>query len=304
MPKYKTHAYSEDLSPAFKEKKNASIKKFCNTWHSAWNENNMMFIKWKNFAYQSNIDDAKGTVLNLQNKVPIEINLIENFLSRLVGEFSMAEFGIEVAAADGVIKIDDTGDEQVDEKERAKAKEITDRIELLDGYTRHCLYEAKKNQTEYRCYFDILSGFCAGKVYSRYKNNRTFDQEMAIEHIKDPTLCGWDVTAELPDKRDGKACYQIIPVTYEELERLYDVKKSTMKNCGSFGPYVWSYKDNTEDIVLICDYYEKKHKRKKLVYLASGQSMLEDMYKKIKDRWDGEKYILFQLLLQSAGLTK
>ena len=131
MPKYKTHAYSEDLSPAFKEKKNASIKKFCNTWHSAWNENNMMFIKWKNFAYQSNIDDAKGTVLNLQNKVPIEINLIENFLSRLVGEFSMAEFGIEVAAADGVIKIDDTGDEQVDERKEPRLKRLPIELSFL-----------------------------------------------------------------------------------------------------------------------------------------------------------------------------
>lgn len=55
--------------------------------------------------------------------------------------------------------------------------------------------------------------------------------------------------------------------------------------------YTWSYNNAKEDVILVCDYYEKVNKKEKIVELSDGSVMTSAAYEKFTQEWEKKKTI-------------
>jgi hypothetical protein len=244
------------------------IKKNVKNTYESFKPNYDRFNEFVRFTYDSSLTADDISLLDEQGKPSLEFNITEPYISRMLGEFSKQEPGIEVSAED-----ESLADPQM--------------IKLVEAHLRHALFDSKNHHTRYQVYRDILSGgFSVFKVYTDYANPMSFNQVINIDRVFDPTLCGFDTTARYSHKGDGRFCFELFPYTKEDFEEKYpDVSLKNVNFNRQFAGFNWSYmNDNTETLLLV-DYYEKKKKRVKIVQLPDGKSMTMEEYKKMVDEW-------------------
>ncbi|WP_342220245.1 hypothetical protein [Rickettsiella endosymbiont of Miltochrista miniata] len=243
------------------------IKKNIERSHEYFQDNVKRFNYFRQFVFQSSLSEADRAALKETKKPILEFNSLEAFISRLRGEFSKQEPSIAVRL------LDHSG--------------LDPNLPLiLEGHLRSIFDEANHNGCSYEVYTDILSGgFSAMKVWTDYQHEKSFDQVIKIGRVYDPTLVGFDPLAVLPHKGDGRYCFELIPKTKEEFQAEYpDIDLSTLKFSKLEG-FNWSYQNQQEDILLLCDYYVKKKKSKKLVRLSNGHTLFAEEYQKLAQYW-------------------
>lgn len=70
-----------------------------------------------------------------------------------------------------------------------------------------------------------------------------------------------DPLAVLPHKGDGRYCFALIPKTKEEFQAEYpNIDLSTLKFSPRLEGFNWSYQNQQEEILLLCDDFIKKKK--------------------------------------------
>jgi hypothetical protein len=243
------------------------IKKNIEKSHEYFQDNVKRFNYFRQFVFQSSLSEADRAALKETKKPILEFNSLEAFISRLRGEFSKQEPSIAVRL------LDHSG--------------LDPNLPLiLEGHLRSIFDEANHNGCSYEVYTDILSGgFSAMKIWTEYQHEKSFDQVIKIGRVYDPTLVGFDPLAILPHKGDGRYCFELIPKTKEEFQAEYpDIDLSTLKFSKLEG-FNWSYQNQQEDILLLCDYYVKKKKSKKLVRLSNGHTLLTEEHQKLAQYW-------------------
>lgn len=230
--------------------------------------NNLRFHEFQKFVFQTALSPEDEDTLKALGKPVIEFNITNAPISRLCGEFSKQEPSVYVSADDGA---------QVDPQV----------IEVVEGHTRHILFEAKKHNTQYNVYRDQLSGgFSDFKVWTEYAHEMSFDQVIRFGRTFEPTLTGFDPMAREVDKSDAEYCFEIFPMPKADFERDYpDVDINEMGFTRLENAFNWSYKMQGDDIVIIVDFYEKKKKRKKIVRLADNKVMTIEDYDKFIQSW-------------------
>lgn len=260
--------YQDDLGRLNKSVRNA---------YSYWEPNYKTFNDFRRFVFDTSLTDSDKMALLTLNKPQIEFNILEAYISRLRGEFSKQEPSIVVTADDGA---------EID----------VQTINLIENHLRHMIFEANKNGCEYQVYTDLLSGgYSAIKIWTEYANSKSFNQIIKFDRVYDPTLVGFDPLARSPDKSDGRFCFELFPKSKEEFEEEYpNVDISAVDFTRNVQGFNWSYSNNQEDILLICDFYEKKRKRTKIVKLVNGYVMTMDEYKKFVELWNSDPTIIEQ----------
>ena len=245
------------------------IKKLVKDSQEYWEPNVTRYNLFRRFVYDSSLTEQDKAVLNALGKPELEFNVLEAYLSRLCGEFSKQVPSIEVRSDDG---------SQVE-------PEVLD---VVGGHIRHILDQANKEGCEYNSYRDSLSGgYSVLKVWTEYAHSMSFNQIIKFGRAFDPTLCGFDPLARMPSKWDGRFCFECFPKSKEEfIEEYPDVNINDMSFTREFDGYNWSYCNNKQDIMLICDFYEKKRKRKKIVKLVTGHVMTMEEYKEFMEHWE------------------
>lgn len=243
------------------------IQKTVENSHAYFKNNADRFNQFRKFVFDTALTDNEKSVLDTVKKPQIECNITESFISRLCGEFSKQEPSVVVTnAADIPI------DPQI--------------IYVVESHIRHELMEAHKKTAGYSIYKDLLSGgYSAWEVFTEYAHNMSFDQVIRFDRVFDPTLCFWDPIARLPHKGDGDYCGKLYPKRREEVEREWNINIQANKYSTNIGGFAWSYKDGKEDIVLVCEYYEKKKKKVKIVKLVDGRVMTMDKYDEVVAEW-------------------
>lgn len=233
------------------------------------------YHEFRYFVFKTTMTSDDQSVLKALQKPQIEFNILEAYISRLRGEWSKQEPSINVMAEDG---------SSVD----------VQTLRLVEGHLRHILCEANKDSFEYEVYTDLLSGgFSVMKVWTEYSNEMSFDQNIKIGRVFDPTLTGFDPLARLSHKGDGRFCYELFPKTKEEFKTEYPkVDMEKIKFTRHNGGFNWSYMTEKEDeMLLICDYYEKKKKRVKIYKLSNGKSVEKDKYEEYMAQWESAGHI-------------
>jgi len=227
--------------------------------------------RYKDFArliYKSTLSNWDIDTLNELQKPTLEFNSLESYINRLVGEFLQHEPDIIASAEDGV-------------PVQLLNEQFFNTMELIEAYIREALQGKKSESTKVRIFKDmIVGGYSVGHIYTEYVNSMSFEQNICFERAYDPTMTGFDPLAVLPHKGDGRYCFQLIPKTRDEFAKEFGkALAEEMKCCKSVDGFSWGYQNELdEDIILVCDYYEKRSKRKSLVKLSNGDTMLKEHY--------------------------
>lgn len=237
-------------------------------------ENYKTWYKFKKFLYLTSLSDRDRKVLKDQGKPELEFNILEAYISRQKGEFSKQEPSISVTPGNN-------------------GKVDPGVIDVVEGHIRHIEQQMRSDNVAYEVYDDMLAGgFSAAKVYTKYIDEYSFDQDIVVERVFDPTLCGFDPLARKSHKGDGEYCFEIMPYREKEFKDLYpDVATNKLKFSENLKQFNWSYKDSKEKIVLVCTYYEKKHTKTKLLKLSNGKTMTEKQYSEFLDNWEDSEQI-------------
>lgn len=224
---------------------------------------------FRKFVFETSLTSDDIALLSELEKPQLEFNMLESYISRLRGEFSKQEPSINVEASDG-----------------QPVNPAT--IAVVEGHFRSILADANKDSFEYDVYTDLLSGgFSVIKVWTEYANEMSFNQVIRLGRVFDPTMCGFDITARLPHKGDGKYCFDNYAKNVDEFRDEFGTgfKIDSLKFSKQIGGFNWSYSIKDEDILLLCDYYERKDRSAKIVQLVNGQVMKVDEYEQFLERW-------------------
>jgi len=262
------------------------LKKNVRNTYSYFQPNYKRFNEFRRFVFDTSLTDDDKMVLDALKKPKIEFNIGEAYISRLRGEFSKQQPGIYVTAEDGT---------QVPGA----------LIQTVNDHLRHIIFEANKNSCEYQVYTDILSGgFSAIKLWTEYANSMSFNQVIKFDRCYDPTLVGFDPLARAPHKGDGRFCFELIPQTREQfLDEHPEIDLNGIDFTRNVEGFNWSYSQNQEDVLLICDMYEKHKKRKRIVELANGAVMLADEYEPFVAQWEASGITQQVPAIKSSRMT-
>lgn len=244
------------------------IKKLVEKTSIANKENNKRFHESIKFIFKTALNADDEANLTAMGKPIIEFNINNAPVSRLCGEFSKQEPSITVMAEEGA---------QIDPQV----------IQVVEGHIRHILFDAKKHNTQYSIYKDQLAGgFTTAKVWTEYANDMSFDQVIRFGRVYEPTLCGFDPNAREIDKRDAEFCFELFPMPKEKFKAEYpDVDIENMQYLQNTEEFNWAYSTNQDEIIILCDFYQKKRKRKKIVKLANNKVMTVDEYAEFVQDW-------------------
>ena len=227
------------------------------------------FNDFRRFVFESSLTSDEITLLATIGKPQLEFNILEAYISRLLGEFSKQEPDIEVNA--------DNPD---------KADPLM--IRVIEMHLRHTISDTNNSHTRYEVYKDVLSGgFSTLKVEVDYPTPKSMHQVINICRAFDPTLCGFDQLAREPHKGDGRFCFELYPMAKEDFEDTYpDVPIENLNFRRDFAGFNWSYLNDATPIIIVADYYEKKKRDVELVQLGDGAVLEYKDYKKMIKEWE------------------
>ncbi len=229
------------------------------------------------FVFKTSLTLADRSVNDELQKPNMEFNILEAYVSRLCGEFAKMDPAFTVRAKEGVKLINPAI------------------IELVEAHLKAAFKGCGKNSIAYKIYRSLLAGgWHVVKIYTDYADEMSFNQNIYIDTVFDPTLTVFDPLARQSHKGDGRFACELFPKSIDEAEELYgsdvlkNVKFSRTPNAGGFN---WSYRNQQEDIMLFGEYFKKRMKKAKILKLANGHSVTEKQYEAFLKKWEEEGVI-------------
>lgn len=244
-------------------------------------DNYKRYTEFRKFIFLTSLSQADKDLLETLQKPVLEFNMLEAYLSRILGEFYNQEPSFKSQPVD-INQID------------------PQTMQVVEGICRNILNEANYYSSfQYDIFKKQMSGgFAVAKVFTDYQHEESLDQIIYLESIE-PTLTGFDKKAKFSHKGDGDFCFEITPMYKEEAENYFNIKlddvkfqRTNNKDADALGGFSWSYKNSkNEGIIMVGTYYEKVKKKAKLVQLTNGQVMLLDDYERKISQWNDEGYM-------------
>lgn len=255
------------------------IKQKVTDSYQYFNENAKRFDEFMRFVYKTSLTNEDITKLQTLNKPTLEFNIIEATISRLRGEFARQEPSITVRASDG-IRIEDF------------TEDYLKLLSFLESYLREMLLASHTDDLQDKIFRDQLGGgYSVVEIYTDYINEVSFDQNIHVRRVFDPTLTGFDPLARESHKGDGSYCFQLFPRTKDEFIAEFGEKAADNMKFSRVDQFSWSYKNQNQEIVLICDFYEKKRKKVKIVKLSTGHVVVKAHYEELLEQWKKQDFI-------------
>lgn len=241
--------------------------------HDYFKPNYDRYNEFRRFVFECSLKEEDITLLMTIGRPQLEFNILEAYISRLLGEFSKQEPDIEVGADDP-----------------SRADPMT--IKIVEQHLRHVLTDNNNSHTRYEVYKDLLSGgFSTLKLTTGYTKPMSFDQTINIDRVFDPTLCGFDQLARYSHKGDGRFCFELFPKSKDDFESEFpDVDTDRLNFRRDFSGFNWSYLNDATPIILVADYYEKKKRETKIVLVRGDNGeppkvMTLEKYNKMLSEW-------------------
>lgn len=233
------------------------------------------YNEFMRFTFQSSLTSDDIALLDDMGRPALQFNVGESYISRLCGEFSKQEAAFEVSSDD-----------------EDKADPVS--IHVVQQHLNHVVLGSDNDQTRYEIYREMLSGgYSVAKVFHDYVNNRDFKQGIFYERCDDPTMVGFDLMARKANKGDGEFCFELKAYTKQQFENMFpnvDLRDVTFD--GSFSAFKWSYLNGGQKVILVCDFYKKKKKNKRIYQLSDNSVISADEYKQMKKDYEsGNMYV-------------
>lgn len=174
-----------------KPNKAAKIRTLMKAWDDDFEQNNKHFFEMQDFIVGKQWDDREKTNMSRKGKLPLIFNVVNPLSNNIIGEVRMNTPNIVIEPSDDI-------PEQVAMIRSALIKDITFESKATVAY---------QNSFEH----SLNCGYGAWLVGRKYKDNKSFIQEITVEHMEEPTKCYWDIGAKLSDKTDGMHCgYRVL----------------------------------------------------------------------------------------------
>src|ERR1017187_2423526 len=157
----------------------ARIKRNISTSYLYFEDNYKRFREFRRFVFCESVTEGNRSKLRQLNRPDCEFNILEAFISRLLGEFAKQEPSITVSPSEDMdASLSDLGGGQQKEQALGEAKNESLKLsKLLEDNIRHVMYDANKNSFAYEVYKDLLSGgFSVGKAWTEYANPMSLEQ--------------------------------------------------------------------------------------------------------------------------------
>jgi hypothetical protein len=246
----------------------SKIKKTIKRSYDYFKPNYDRYNDFRRFVFDTNLTDDDVSLLTSLGRPTLEFNILEAYISRLLGEFSKQEPSIEVSA---------------DDPERADPN----MIRMIEEHLRHTFNDANNEHTKYEVYKDLLSGgFSVLKVFADYESKMSMKQDIFIERVFDPTLTYFDELANLSHKGDGRFCGELRPMSKEDFEEEYpDIDLSGVTFKRDFQGFNWSYLNDNSEILMVAEHYEKRPKEIRIVQVRDGRVMPLHEYEHMLATW-------------------
>lgn len=256
------------------------LKKFVEEAALANKENVERFEKFTKFVFKTSLGDDEAASLASNGMPTLEFNILESHVSRKRGEFIKQQPSLEVRAEDGVPL-------------SMLTPEFTQTIDVIEAHLRAIFFDGTNDMLDYNVYTDLLvGGFSAVRVFTKYVNEMSFEQNICVERVFDPTLTIFDPLARQSHKGDGRYCGELYPMTQKQFEEEFGSEFSKeMTYTRNLGPFDWSYQNEAEKVILVCDFYEKKKRKTTIYKLSNGHSVTKEDYNKFIEDWEGQGII-------------
>lgn len=255
------------------------LKKTVEESQQANSENVKRFEKFIKFVFKSSVSDEEAATLAENGMPTLEFNILESYVSRKRGDFAKQQPSLNVRAADGIPL-------------QMLNREFTETINLVEAHLRVMFFDGANDMMEYNIFTDLLAGgFSVMRVYTEYVNEMSFEQNICVERVFDPTLTVFDPLARKSHKGDGRYCAELYPMTRKQFEEEFGEDAAReMTFTRNLSGFDWSFQNEQEEIVLVCDFYEKKTRKETIYKLSNGHSVTKKEYKKFLEKWEKEGY--------------
>lgn len=258
---------TKEVAKRYQERLPGIKKKIKNTYEY-FRHNYDTYNEFRKFVFETSLTNDEITLLETLGRPQIEFNVVEAYISRLLGEFSKQEPDIEVSAYDENL-----------------ADPIT--IKVVEQHLKHIFMDSNNEHIRYEVYKDLLSGgFSTVKVFTDYEHPMSMNQVIKIERCE-PTLCGFDKIAKYSHKGDGNFCFQLFPKDKEDfMEEYPDVPLQTLSFMRGMSGFNWTYINDNSQILIVADWYEKKKKEESIVQVRDKGVMTMKKYREMVDTWN------------------
>ncbi len=253
------------------------LKDYVESWHDYFKDNVLRYKEFKKFVFKTGLTEQDINTLQTVGKPTIEFNILEAIVSRQRAEFAQNQPSLSVRAADGMPL-------------SMLNENFEETIKLVEAHLRAMFSDGMNDALAYNVYSDLLAGgFSVMQVYTDYVSEKSFEQNIYVDRPFDPTLCGFDPLARDSHKGDGRFYFELYPMTRDDFDAEFGSRVSdSMSYSTNISGFSWSYKSEREDIVLVCDFYEKKKRKTKIMKLSNGAVVTQDEYDKFLEKWESE----------------
>lgn len=252
------------------------IKKDISQSYDYFRSNYQRYHEYMTLIYKSSITPAAASSLTAMNRPLVEFNILEAYISRLCGEFSKMDPSFFIRAKDNVDLLDYR------------------LVEVVEAHMKAAFMGASHDQLAYRLYKEALAGgFAVAEIYTDYLSPMSFDQGIFARNVFDSTLCGFDPLARMSHKGDGRYAYQNFPKSEGEAVELFGsdvVKNVSFTRSNQPGDFNWYYRNESEKLLIICEYFRKHLKKTKIVQLSNGHTVPEASYEKFVEAYNAAGY--------------
>lgn len=229
-----------------------NMSKFFND--KQWKINIDNYDKKTRFVMGEQISSEEAEEFRNARMKTITANKLYPLINNVIGEYIKLTPNMQVIAKD-----DNTGSIESVEIAQAIFKRIAFNSDSKGVYR-----SAMKNAAR--------GGYGVIRIVTEYVDNKSFDQEIKIKEVKDPTSCFFDANAKTIHKTDGDYCGMYTIMSKKAFESMYpkvDVKDSELSGIDVGVKQEWC----GEDSVIVLDYY-KRIKEKTTLYNIEDSQIL------------------------------
>ncbi len=257
--------------PKLAQKIRDKIKK----WDDNWRFNRTQYHEYMDFVMGDMWKEDESKVFTRYNKIPLVMNKLAPLTSYMLGDQRQNTPMLEVSP-----------DENVPEE----------LVEIRKALIKHISFDSDA-KVAYQGAFQqaIIGGFGAYYLDTAYESEYSFNLDIKVCAIKDPTRCYWDVSAETPCKTDGMYAGRRTRISRKRFASMYGEKLEQSIPSSNYSDDTSLMSFNDDDSITVIDDYERKYDIVK-IYKLSDNSVVDKKELDEFDRFEieGREILMFE----------
>ena len=236
------------------------IKGNIGKWHGSFSHNNKQYHDEMSFVMGGQWEKGETDALRQNKKIPLISNKLGVLANHLLGEQRQNTPNLQVVPDDSV-----------------PAKTAETRAALVKELSLN-----SKSSVVYQTAFQsaVIGGYGALRISHDYADNKSFEQEINVLEINDPTRAFWDVGATSKTKTDGMHCGLKTHMSRKKFKDVYG--KRAEKKIQNF-----TLNDDTvmadSDSIMIIDYYKRVYKTEVIRLLSNDRTVDSEEYNQMRE---------------------